>query len=455
MAKLREELELELDFPEDVLAEARAAAAAPRAPERDETEVPFVTIDPPGARDLDQALHVERRNGGYRVRYAIADPGVFVEPGGAVDREAHVRGQTFYAPDANARLYPPELSEAAASLLPGERRPAVVWTIDLDGEGECAGVDVRRAVVRSRAQLDYETVQRALDGGGAEEPLELLREVGRLRQEREAERGGIDLPIPDQEVELEGERYRLAWRAPLPVEGWNAQLSLLTGQAAASLMLDGRLGILRTLPRADPGAVARLRRTATALGADWPEGQPVGDFVRSLDPKQPSHAAVLAETTVLFRGSGYAAFDGEPPAQARHAGVAAAYTHATAPLRRLVDRYASETCVALCAGAEVPDWVRVALPSLPQTMELSNRRAAQYEGNVVSIVEAAVLEHSVGEVFDAVVVETDDRGGVVQLRDPAVTARCTGDDLPLGERIRARLAVADVAQRLVRFERAG
>jgi exoribonuclease R len=66
-----------------------------------------------------------------------------------------------------------------------------------------------------------------------------------------------------------------------------------------------------------------------------------------------------------------------------------------------------------------------------------------------------VLEHAVGEVFDAVVVETDDRGGVVQLRDPAVTARCTGDDLPLGERIRARLAVADVAQRLVRFERAG
>ena len=164
---------------------------------------------------------------------------------------------------------------------------------------------------------------------------------------------------------------------------------------------------------------------------------------------------MLAETTVLFRGSGYRAFDGEAPAGAQHAGVGAPYTHATAPLRRLLDRYVGEVCVAAAAGDPVPPWAREALPGLPETMKESNRRAQQYNGGIVSIVEAAVLARSVGQVFDAVVVEVDeDGGGVVQLADPAVSARCAGDDLPLGERIDARLTDADVAKRLVRFERA-
>src|SRR4051812_8153136 len=77
-------------FPADVLAEAQAAASAPR-PERERVDIPFVTIDPPGARDLDQALHIERRGAGYRVHYAIADPGVFITPGGALDRDTHTR----------------------------------------------------------------------------------------------------------------------------------------------------------------------------------------------------------------------------------------------------------------------------------------------------------------------------------------------------------------------------
>ncbi len=440
-----------LDFPDDVVADAHASVSSPRLPDRDETAVPFVTIDPPGSKDLDQALHLERRDGGFRVRYAIADVAALVTPGGPMDVEAHERGQTFYAPDANALLYPPELSEGAGSLLPDQVRPALVWTMDLDAEGEGIEVDVSRALVRSRAQLDYAGVQRSLDDGSADEPLLLLREVGLLRQEREARRGGIDLPIPDQEIELVDGGYRLAWRAQLPVEGWNAQLSLLTGQAAAELMLQAKVGVLRTLPKADDGALARLRRSAKALGVPWPEAMSHQEFVRTLDTAVPAQAAVLAETTVLFRGSGYVAFDGTAPAEAKHAGVGAAYAHTTAPLRRLVDRYVGEVCVAVCADAEIPAWAREALPGLPETMEQSSRRAQQYEGGILSTVEAALLEGSVGQVFSAVVVETDDRGATIQLAEPAISARADGK-LPLGERVGVRLTLADVAKRQVRFE---
>ena len=453
LADLRENLDVSLDFPADVLADADASVRSPRLPESDETAIPFVTIDPPESMDLDQALHLERDRGGYLVRYAIADVAAFVAPGGPMDAEAHARGQTLYAPDENARLYPPVLSEGAASLLPGETRSALVWTMWVDADGEGVDVELRRALVRSREKLDYAGVQRSLEDGTASEPLRLLQEVGLLRQERERRRGGIDLRIPEQEVSAGPNGYTLAFRAPLPVEGWNAQISLMTGQAAAELMLGARVGLLRTLPEADPRAVERLRRTATALGIDWPEALSYADLIRTLDPARPAHAAFLAESTVLLRGSGYAAFDDEVPSKPNHAGVGAPYAHATAPLRRLVDRYVGEACLAVSAGEEIPDWVAAALPQLPKEMETSNRRAQQYEAGIISTVEAALLEHRVGETFDAVVVELDehDGGGTVQLAEPAVTARCEGD-LPLGERVHVRLTLADVAKRQIRFE---
>src|SRR6478735_8182239 len=131
-------------FPAEVIAEAAAAASTP-LPERERVEIPFVTIDPPGSRDLDQALHIERRDDGHRVRYAIADLGAFVPRAGALDRETHRRAVTVYAPDENAPLHPPVLSEGAASLLPGVWRPAVLWTLDLDGDGVLVSTHVARA----------------------------------------------------------------------------------------------------------------------------------------------------------------------------------------------------------------------------------------------------------------------------------------------------------------------
>ena len=234
-------------------------------------------------------------------------------------------------------------------------RPALLWSLRLDDAGELLETDVRRALVRSREQLSYEQAQAELDGGQPRETLALLVEVGRLREERERDRGGVSLQIPSQEIEVDAAgRYTLTYRATLAVEDYNAQISLLTGAAAARLMLDGRIGILRTLPPADPGALRRLRRTARALQIAWPDDQDYPEFVRSLDPAVPAHAAMLNACTELFRGAGYAAFDGELPEHTRHAALAIDYAHVTAPLRRLVDRFAGEVCVALCAGRAGP-----------------------------------------------------------------------------------------------------
>jgi exoribonuclease R len=452
--ELRRQLKVTLDFPADVLAEAEHAAQEPRLPEKDETALPFVTLDPLGSMDLDQAFHIERDGDGYRVRYAIADVAAFVQPDGPMDVEAHDRGETLYAPDQNVRLYPPVLSEGAASLLPDETRPAVVWRLDVDATGEGSAVHVERALVRSRAKLDYVSAQQALDGGTAEEQLRLLREVGILRLQREERRGGVSLPLPEQVItEKEGE-YGLRFRAPLPVEGWNAQISLMTGMAGAELMLGGRVGLLRTVPPADPDRLESLRLMATELRVEWPTAMTYQSFVRSLSPVIARQAALLVEATTLLRGSGYVAFDGEPPEAAVHSALASAYTHTTAPLRRLVDRYVGEVCIALSNGTEIPEWARAELPALPEAMAKSGGRAGQYEAGIVSIMEAALLAPHVGETFEAIVVELDARrGATIAIRSPAIRARCRGDDLPLGGRVQVRLQEANVMQRLVRFEK--
>jgi RNB domain-containing protein len=119
---LEAQLEVPDAFPADVVSAAEAAAREPRLPELDRTDIPFVTLDPAGSMDLDQAFHIERRAPGLRVYYAIADVAAFVDPDGPIDQEAHRRVETLYAPDRKVPLYPTALSAGAASLLPGELR---------------------------------------------------------------------------------------------------------------------------------------------------------------------------------------------------------------------------------------------------------------------------------------------------------------------------------------------
>lgn len=444
------------EFPREVEAAAETAARNPRLPELDRTDLPFVTIDPASALDLDQAMHIERDGSGYVVHYAIADVAAFVTPGDPVDLEANQRGETLYGADSKIPLHPKVLSEGAASLLPGEVRPALLWTIRVDSSGEGTDANVQRALVRSRAKLDYESVQKQVDAGGADEMFTLLREVGELRRHREAERGGVSLPLPDQEIDIDGDRWSLAFRSLHPVEEWNAQISLLAGMAAADQMIYARVGLLRTLPPADPRDVQRLHRTARALGIEWPAEQLYPDFIRSLDPTRPEHAAMVVASARLLRGSGYVGFNGAVPEQAEHSALASEYAHVTAPLRRLVDRYASEICVALCAGQDAPEWVLQKLEELPATMQASGQRANQYENAILNLVEAEVLRGSVGQVFDGVVVavdEDDPHRGVVVVQNPAIEASVTGEgELPLGSRVSVRLTQADPAARTVRFE---
>lgn len=428
------------------------AASAPADLERtDLTAIPFVTVDPPGSQDLDQAVHLVRDGTGFLLHYAIADVAAFVAPGSALDHQTRQRGVTVYLPDGKIPLHPPILSEGAASLLPDQIRPAIVWTIRTDGDAVPVDIGVRRARVRSTAQLTYPQV----DAGAEPEALTGLAAFGQIRAERVLARGGIDLDLPEQDVEPTADGgWQLALRAQTPSERHNAQVSLLTGECAAALMLDAGVGLLRTVPPAQPADLERVRRAAVGLGIDWPAGVAAGRVVAAADADDPRGAAFLDLAATLLRGSSYTAFTDGPPAQSLHAGVAAPYAHVTAPLRRLADRFTLEACLAAAAGNEPPAWVLAALPELPDLMTGAMRRANQIERAAIDLVEAVLLAGRVGEVFDAAVVEAadGDRAGEVALDDPPVRAKCVGTDLVAGTRARVRLIEADPLTRKIRFE---
>lgn len=451
LQKLRDELEVPADFPAAVSAAAAEAAARGPAGDRiDATHLPLVTVDPPGAKDLDQAVFVAAgRAGGLVVHYAIADVAAFVRPGDAVDVEAWDRGVSRYSPDLVTPLHPPVLSDDAASLVPGQERPAVLWTLTVDRTGALTDTAVRRATVRSRAQLTYAEAQRHIDRG-SDEMLVRLSRLGRLRAEREWVRGGVSLELPDQEVVVDDGGFSLRYRAPLSVEAWNAQVSLLTGHAAGLLMVTAGVGVLRTLPAPDPDTLEGLRRRAWALGLAWPVEVSYADFVRTLDPHEPVEAAMISRAAVGLRGAGYVAFDGRVPPDHRHEAIAAVYAHVTAPLRRLVDRYATEVALAVVAGRPVPEWVTERLDDLPSAMARARGRSGALERAMVDLVEAWVLADRIGEHFAATVVASDERGSDLQLRDPAVTAR-VDTSLAEGSEVTVRLRSVDVAARTTTF----
>ncbi|WP_124055375.1 RNB domain-containing ribonuclease [Arcanobacterium ihumii] len=474
---LKANLGIPIEFSPQALAEASEATHIDIRTLRDYTDIPFVTLDPEGSRDLDQAVFLEETTDGFTVYYAIAALHLFVKPNGALDKELRERGQSVYLPDGTIPLHPREISEDAASLLPAVDRPAYVWTHELDRSGQLLRSQIRLGRVRSRAQLSYTQVQAIVDGSDKLPPeaphslVYLLKTIGELRMRAEIERGGISLDLPEQRIESTDEGFKLVFRELTAVENWNAQISLLTGMAAAAMMTKGNVGLLRILPPAHDADVERLRRVANALGLHWGQRTSYPEFLHTLDPRDGAALVFLDQAAGLFRGAGYLSLPeredtkGEPDRRV-HGAIAAEYAHVTAPLRRLADRYGLEVCRCLCEGDPIPEWVTEMLPQLPLIMNESNRRVNTLEKRALGAVEGLILQGREGEEFTATVIELKDKyeqkgqkgkvtqsaeeeslqRGKIMLGEPALEATVYGENLPLGEKISVVLDQVDLVK---------
>lgn len=448
---IAEEYQVPTDFPAELHAEAAAATDRYAENRRDARDIPFVTIDPVGSMDLDQAVFIEARGEGYRVFYAIADVAAFIEPGSALEAESLRRGQTIYLPDEPARLHPPELSEGSASLLPDVDRPAALWTIDLDRAGEVVDFHVERALIRSAARLNYDDVHADYVAGRMHPSIALLPEVGQLREVSALRRHAINLRLPSQRVRaLEDGTYELIIEPRHEVMDWNSEISLLTGMVAGRAMVDLGQGLLRTLRPASEESEATFRAEARALGYELAKGQDIGEFLQSVDATDARGMAVMREAQKLLRGSGYASVaNGDSEV---HAGIGGYYAHVTAPLRRLVDRFATEYCLAICAGTEIPAWVGERADEVVGIMGKTSALANTVDREALDLTEATVLEPWVGHNFDAVILTSDAEKDTARIfvLEPPVLAHALGHPAQ-GTTTKVSLIRADVQTRDVTF----
>ena len=444
LATIRAQYQVPADFPAEVKAAAEAAAKRPLDGHVDRTDRPFVTLDPASSPDLDQAFTIEAAGHDLLLHYAIADVAWFVDEGGPIDAEAWRRGTTLYLPDGKARLYPAVLSEQAASLLPDGPRPAVIFTVRIDPEGKTGLDGAERAVIRSRAKLAYATARDAdLPPGFAE--------LSRRVQAAEQERGAARVDPPEQEVASANGHYQLVFRERYAAEDRNAALSRAANLAIADALQAHHTGLFRVMAGPDERAVKRLRFTARALGIAWPADTPLKDLERGLDPADPKQAAFMAAIRRAGEGAGYVPYrEGVVP---WHAALAATYAHATAPLRRLADRYVVQATLAIANGAPVPEAVSAAFERLPKAMAVADARGAQIERAVVDLAETVMLQGCEGEVFQAVVTDLDERGARIQLNDLPIVVRVAAHHVDPGDTLRVKLLAADPAARRLTFQR--
>lgn len=442
LARLHARFAVPAEFPPEVLAEAERAASRAPAAHADWTDRPFVTLDPAASTDLDQAFHIEPAGTDLLLHYALADVSWFVPEGSALEAEAWARGVTLYLPDGKARLYPPVLSEQAASLLPDGPRPVVVATVRCDPQGAVVLENVERAIVRSRAKLAYETV--AID-----EVPHLEDFAARMARAEEA-RAAARVDPPEQEIECDGDgRYRLTLRPWLPSEKVNSALSLAANIAIAEALFAAGTGLFREMPAPDERALRRLRQTARGLGLAWPDAMPLREFEKIIDPRTVAGAAFQLAVRRATGGADYRPYRaGHRPF---HAAIGATYCHATAPMRRLADRYVLDAALALARGEAGPDPDIFA--RLAKTMNAADAREGAIERAVLDLAEAALLHGREGKVFRAVVTDRDEKGARLQLTDLPVVARVDTRSVAGGDEIQVRLVSADPVRGESRFER--
>ena len=365
---------------------SQEAAALVARPEIDDPSlldlrhVPFVTIDNLDSRDLDQALYIERAQGGFLVRYALADASHFVRPGSALWTEALARGASYYLPGLTVPMLPRPLCEGVVSLNEGVDRRALVIDLRLDDRGECVGRQLSRAQICSRRQLTYTGVQTMLDRGPghplADAPfgdsLRLLGEVGRLRMAAARARGVIDhdrVELDISYVDAAGTAFAVRPGKRLAVERYNEQISLLANSQGALLLVD-RLAapelqaVFRVHADPPPEKLDILERLTDALvkrhqldPAQWrwrgADGQrrPMAQWLGQLPTAGRSAAIRQAIQHQALRTNVRSQFDDE---LAPHHGVGArAYARFTAPMREVVGIFTHKEALE-CLGLVLP-----------------------------------------------------------------------------------------------------
>ncbi len=390
--------------------EARAAAERPPhdGPRKDLRDLPAFTVDPPTARDFDDAISAERLDdGAIRVWVHIADVSAHVPPGSLVDREAWRRGTSVYVPGKVEPMLPDALSNDACSLVPHQDRSAV--TVELEYKGaELRRTAFTRSTIRSDARLDYPRVDRIFAGEEPAEapwaePLAAAREVATALEATRQARGALAVETVEPEFDFshEGHVTGLAGSETTESHRLIEHLMIAANEAVATLLEARKVPALyRVHERPEPLRVQRLVEQLASLDVPTPPlpevmspqqaEDAIGEISRLVDAHvRRTGRGRMALTSLVLRALKQARYD---PVNLGHAGLRSPrYCHFTSPIRRYPDLVCHRALLSAVGGGEVAA-PAAEMPELGEWCSKRERDAMSIERAADDVARCFLLE---------------------------------------------------------------
>ncbi len=430
-------------FPEEALAEAQALPEAPTeedvARREDWRARCVVTIDPATARDFDDAFAVSALpGGGWELAVHIADVSHYVRPGGALDREAELRGNSTYLPDRVLPMLPPRLCDGLCSLREGEDRLTCLCAMRFDEKGAAKGARFARAVIRSRRRLDYAAALAVLEGrgsSGSEEVDAMLRTgnalAATLRRRRFAA-GALDLEMPELRVLVD------AHGRPTGVELERGDVShwmieefmLAANEAVARALREALLpAVYRVHEEPDPAKLHEFSLQARSCGIPCGSLQS-REELREVMEAMKGNAEEPRLKVALLRAMMRARYDTRPLG---HYGLAKGdYCHFTSPIRRYADLVAHRAFARLCGEhGGLASAARLASVAEHISETERNSAAAEHEARQLMLLEFMQLQCEAERplAWEAVVTASWPQGLAVELPELQLKGFVSGERL--------------------------
>jgi len=459
----------EPDYPPAAVTQTQhVVEQAPAADYRDLRRLPWCSIDNDDSRDLDQLSVAETRGDRTAILVAIADVDGMVPCDSPVDRHAHANTTSVYTAAEIFPMLPERLSTDLTSLGQDADRRAVVVDMAFDATGSIQESHVYLAVVRNHAKLAYPSVGAWLEGEGPAPPAltavaglaENLRQqdtIARALKASRHRRGALTLDTVEGRPVFDGDAVRdvaaiRRTRASELIEDFMIAVNTCTAKFLESCGFSSLRRIVR-IPERWPRLVTLAAETGTTLPSA-PDALALETWLLKRRQDDPDRFPELSLTVVKLLGRGEYVVEAPNEPTPDHFGLAVDdYTHATAPNRRFADLVTQRLLKAAVAGHRAPyndDTLTAIAARCMEREDAANR----VERQVRKAAAALVLEHRIGELFDAVVTGASAKGIWVRLRHPVVEGRLEGQGVAgwqVGDRLRVRLVHVDPAKGFIDF----
>ena len=464
---------VEEDFPPEVQAEASRIELEPAAQEVskriDRRNLKIVTIDGEDAKDLDDGVFAEERDGGFFLGVYIADVSHYVRPHTALDREAFERGTSIYPVDRVVPMLPRELSNGICSLNAGVDRLAMACEMNLNAAGNVVDYKIFPTVIHVFKRLSYTQVNKFLDGdrelSACAENLNALKKIHGLRKKIRAERGAIDFDLPEMKIVLNeaGKPLAITKRIQTVAESIIEECMLLANETVAEHTLKKKIpSLYRVHELPNPDKVLTLNQLLAHFSLHISKTSEPRDFQKILS-KVKGLPAEKVITTYALRTMQQARYS---PENLGHFGLAAKfYTHFTSPIRRYPDLIVHR---ALRGG------VIKNLEEISKQTSERERRAIDIEREALDLKAVEYMQQFVGQHFDGVIESVTNFGFFVELdngvdglvraaelkddyyafveREFALIGNATGKSFHIGDGVRVKLSAANTKLRQLSFE---